>query len=1167
MKRMLINATQAEELRVAIVDGQSLYDLDIEIPSREQKKSNIYKARISRVEPSLEACFVEYGGDRHGFLPLKEVSKEYFQPGTNSKSNIRELLKEGQELLVQVEKEERGNKGAALTTFISLAGRYMVLMPNSPSAGGVSRRVEGEDRAALKEAMEQLELPDGMGLIVRTAGVGRDASELQWDLNYLLQVWSAVEEASKTRSGAFLVYQESKLIIRALRDYLRTDIGEILIDEESLYDEAREFMQQVMPQTLRKLKLYTDEVPLFTRYQIESQIESAFSREVRLPSGGSIVVDHSEALIAIDINSAKATKGSDIEATAFNTNLEASDEVARQLRIRDLGGLIVIDYIDMESQRHQRQVEERLREALKMDRARVQVGRISRFGLMEMSRQRLRPSLGESTGLLCPRCEGHGRIRGVESVSLAILRLLEEEAMKPNTGQVVLEVPVAVGNFLGNEKRTALVAIEERHKLPIILVSNEHLDSPNYKIERVRGSDVDSEQTPSYQRVVTPEVEVPVRGAAAESTGPVAAVSVVRSNTPPPGQPEPEPVPASIADKPLGLWARFMQLISGAGQTAAAAKADTASEQPKSSDSRPRRPTRGKPSGDGRRDRNDRPRRGRGRDRDADGDNRGNTRSGKRDSEKREADEATGNETTRRDGRPKRDEAGSNSRNKSRGDQSQQKVAKADADAEVVEKNIPGADETVGEETEAPRKRRRRGGRRRRGQAAEGGAVTDANGVENVAEEAAAEGSSVESSAVESSEEPQPVAQASANSDESADSAPVASEQPAQSSAPASDSVADESTESTGDVVSAEKAADAESSEEADERPRSRRGRRGRGRGRGKAAADGSVEQVDGDPGSADQQSADSVGSGEEKQAATGDEVLQSAEAVTSVQPAVAVADEPLAPAAVDSGLDKPAVPKADSTLKAKDDTGAESGTADEAKSSEAKPGDEVDPGDKPKRKRRTRTTKPKSEQATASVDVKSASSDKPEPKQPDLLGGESSQADEAAESSKVVKKAKPAAKTAAAKPKPAKRKLIQVETRKPVAAVAPAITDAAQVGPDKKPERSSSAAVPAASEIASPAVEKPVAVGAETDVAAAPVAQPEPTAKAEKGNGSAVKTGAPAEAEAKVVRSEAPMVDPVVEEDAEAEKLAADGAKADEAATEAGESEPKTQNQRPTLN
>ncbi|MCB1587829.1 MAG: Rne/Rng family ribonuclease, partial [Xanthomonadales bacterium] len=509
MKRMLINATQPEELRVAIVDGQSLYDLDIEIPAREQKKANIYKARISRVEPSLEACFVDYGGDRHGFLPLKEIAKSYFQPGTSNKSGIRELLKEGQELLVQVDKEERGNKGAALTTFISLAGRYLVLMPNSPSAGGVSRRIEGEDRQALKEAMDQLELPDGMGLIVRTAGVGRKAAELQWDLNYLLQVWRAVEEASKARSGAFLIYQESKLIIRALRDYLRADIGEILIDEERLYDEAREFMQQVMPQSLRRLKLYDEAVPLFTRFQIESQIENAYSRTVKLPSGGSMVFDHGEALTAVDINSARATKGTDIEETAFQTNLEAADEVARQLRIRDLGGLIVIDFIDMESARHQRQVEDRLREALKMDRARVQVGRISRFGLLEMSRQRLRPSLGEATGQLCPRCDGHGRIRSVESLSLSILRLLEEEAMKPSTGQVVIEVPVSVGNFLSNEKRPALVAIEARHKVPVILVSNEYLETPGFRIERTRQADMPAESSPSYQRVQQPVTPLP----------------------------------------------------------------------------------------------------------------------------------------------------------------------------------------------------------------------------------------------------------------------------------------------------------------------------------------------------------------------------------------------------------------------------------------------------------------------------------------------------------------------------------------------------------------------------------------------------------------------------------------------------------------------------------
>ena len=404
MKRMLINATQREELRVAIVDGQTLYDLDLEIPSKEQKKANIYKGRITRVEPSLEACFVEYGADRHGFLPLKEISRDYFQAGADhNKAGIRELLKEGQELLVQVEKEERGNKGAALTTFVSLAGRYMVLMPNNPRAGGVSRRIEGDDRANLKEILDQLKLPDDMGLIIRTAGLGREAEELQWDLDYLLQLWTAIDEAGKSRPAPFLIYQESRLIIRALRDYLRNDIGEILIDSEELFNDAREFVQQVMPQNLRKLKLYDDTVPLFSRFQIETQIENAFDRTVRLPSGGSIVIDQTEALTAIDINSSKATKGGDIEETAFNTNCEAAVEVARQLRIRDAGGLIVIDFIDMESPRHQREVEDKLRDALRHDRARVQIGKISRFGLLEMSRQRLRPSLGESTQSVCPR--------------------------------------------------------------------------------------------------------------------------------------------------------------------------------------------------------------------------------------------------------------------------------------------------------------------------------------------------------------------------------------------------------------------------------------------------------------------------------------------------------------------------------------------------------------------------------------------------------------------------------------------------------------------------------------------------------------------------------------------------------------------------------------------
>jgi len=488
MKRMLVNATQEEELRVAMVDGQRLIDLDIETPAREQKKANIYKGRITRIEPSLEAAFVEYGSTRHGFLPLKEISSEYFIAGadTSGRVNIRDVLKEGQDIVVQVEKEERGNKGAALTTFLSLAGRFLVLMPNNPRAGGVSRRITGADRDEVRDALKEVEIPDGMGAIVRTAGVGRGNEELQWDLDYLMQVWEAVKASAVQRPAPFLIYQESNTIIRALRDHFSNDVGEILIDGETAFKEAQEFVERVMPHNLRKLKFYQDPVPLFTRFQIESQIESAFAHSVDLPSGGSVVIDHTEALVSIDINSARSTKGEDIEATALNTNLEAAEEIPRQLRLRDLGGLIVIDFIDMGPQKAQREVESRLREAVKMDRARIQIGRISRFGLLEMSRQRLRPSLGESAHSICPRCLGRGTVRGVESLSLSILRLLGEEARKDRTSKVIAELPVDVATYLLNEKRAWLTSIEEREKVEMVIVPRSNLDSPHYQLRRVR---------------------------------------------------------------------------------------------------------------------------------------------------------------------------------------------------------------------------------------------------------------------------------------------------------------------------------------------------------------------------------------------------------------------------------------------------------------------------------------------------------------------------------------------------------------------------------------------------------------------------------------------------------------------------------------------------------
>jgi ribonuclease E len=554
MKRMLVNATQEEELRVALVDGQRIYDLDIEIPSRETKKANVYKGRITRVEPSLEAAFVDYGAERHGFLPLKEVSREFFkaQEGDGGgRPGIRELIQEGQEVIVQVEKEERGNKGAALTTFVSLAGRFLVLMPNNPRAGGVSRRIEGDDRDQLREAMDSLQIPDGMGAIVRTAGVGRSAEELQWDVNNLVDIWNAIKQASEGRPAPFLIYQESKAILRALRDYLSDDIGEILVDKQEIFAEAQDYMQRFMPGNLRKLKYYDDHVPLFTRYQIESQIESAYSHKVTLPSGGSIVIDHTEALVSIDINSARSTRGTDIETTACNTNLEAADEIARQMRLRDVGGLIVIDFIDMESQKNQRAVEDRLRDAVKQDRARIQIGRISRFGLLELSRQRLRPSISESTNITCPRCNGMGVIRSVESLALAILRLIGEEARKDRTAKVIAHLPVDVATYLMNEKRDWLNNIESKSEVDVILVPNRYLDTPAYELRRVRDDEADLPEFSviSHQMAVQPQIDLDAIAAEEKAAPlPVPAVTTVVPTTPaPPSAPQPVAEVAKVA--------------------------------------------------------------------------------------------------------------------------------------------------------------------------------------------------------------------------------------------------------------------------------------------------------------------------------------------------------------------------------------------------------------------------------------------------------------------------------------------------------------------------------------------------------------------------------------------------------------------------------------------
>jgi ribonuclease E len=602
MKRMLFNATQQEELRVAIVDGQKLIDIDIETTGREQRKSNIYKGIITRIEPSLEACFVNYGEERHGFLPFKEVARTYFKEGVDVRNaSIKDALREGQEIMVQVEKEERGNKGAALTSFISLAGRYLVLMPNNPRGGGVSRRVEGEDRQELRETMDKLDLPNGMSVIARTAGIGRNVEELQWDLNYLMQLWRAIEGAGTSAPGAFLIYQESSLVIRAIRDYFQPDIGEILIDTDDIYEQAQQFMSHVMPDMVHRVKRYRDDVPLFSRFQIEHQIETAYSRTVPLPSGGAIVIDHTEALVSIDVNSARATRGSDIETTALHTNLEAADEVARQLRLRDLGGLIVIDFIDMENAKNQREVETRLKDALRYDRARVQMGKISRFGLMELSRQRLRPSLSEGSHVTCPRCNGTGHIRDTESSALQVLRIIQEEAMKENSAAIHVQAPVDVAAFLLNEKRGEILKIETRHRVTVILIPNKHLETPHYKLERIKHDDPRLEEAQaSYDMAeeadtdisygkrqkeeVRPRQEAMVKGITPDQPAPI----VERKPVAP--APAPEPVMAPAEE---GFFSRMFGFFRKKQVAPVAAPAPAVEEKPQQNRERSERNARG----------------------------------------------------------------------------------------------------------------------------------------------------------------------------------------------------------------------------------------------------------------------------------------------------------------------------------------------------------------------------------------------------------------------------------------------------------------------------------------------------------------------------------------------------------------------------------------------
>ena len=700
MKRMLFNATQAEELRVAIVDGQKLVDLDIESASKEQRKGNIYMGVVTRVEPSLEAAFVDYGCERHGFLPFKEIARSCL-PGNGK---VPENLKEGQELLVQVEKDERGNKGAALTTYVSLAGRYVVLMPTNPRGGGVSRRIEGEERNELRDTLAQLDIPEGMSLIARTAGIGRSAEEFQWDLSYLLRIWEAIDGAAKQIRAPELIYLESNLITRAIRDHFSADIGEILIDTEDVYEQARAFMENVMPANVNKVKLYHDDVPLFSRFQIEHQIESAFSRQVNLPSGGAIVIDHTEALVSVDVNSARATKGSDVEQTAFNTNLEAADEVARQMRLRDLGGLIVIDFIDMENPKHQREVETRLRDALHHDRARVQTGKISRFGLLEMSRQRLQPSLGETSYNTCPRCHGTGHIRGTESSALHILRILQEEAMKENTGAIHVQLPVDVATFLLNEKRVDIHTLESRLKVNVVMIPNVHMETPNYTLTRLRHDELNQRDAtePSYKMATVPETETVYQ--TAQAAAPARLEAAVKSIAPPP-QPAPAAVaqavvPAAIpAQAQGGLFERIFGWFKKRGD-------DTATEPTTEAATAPAAPARGDRAGE-RRERKPGQRRGRGESRSSEARGEGRT------TESRGADKR--GEARVSEGKSEARSAEAREPRQPRAPR-QPRQPRPESDASpVVAEVVASPAETAGEEKRESRNRRGRG-RRGRGE-------------------------------------------------------------------------------------------------------------------------------------------------------------------------------------------------------------------------------------------------------------------------------------------------------------------------------------------------------------------------------------------------------------------------------------------------------------------